>query len=87
MLDVKRKVSEFFDSFLIDTKTTEARSYSISLDGKDGWKALTLAANRTGCVPMLQIDLPEATSLTVIDTAMWDEVVKFLLAVEEKPDA
>lgn len=85
LLDVKRKISELFGSLLIDTKTTQARSYSISLDGKDGWKALKIAANRTGCVPALQIDLPEA-SLMVIELELWDEIQKYMLAVEVEDD-
>lgn len=64
---------------LIDNKTTDKRSYKISLDGKDGWLALKRDANRTppGCLPGFQIDI-QNVRLVVIEEDLFDEMVAAL---------
>lgn len=70
---------------LIDNKTTEARSYTISLDGKDGWNALKRDANRTppGCSPGFQIDIREI-SLIVLEEQWFDDLLDYTRVLEER---
>lgn len=68
---------------LIDNKTTEARSYTIKLDGEHGWLAHKTHANRTppGCLPALQVDI-SGVRLVVVEESFYDELIEGRESVE-----
>jgi hypothetical protein len=67
---------------LIDNKDTEGESYTIK---RSDFKAMKRDANRTppGCHPMLQIDIQDLR-LMLFEEALWDEIVNYILFLEEK---
>lgn len=75
-------LKSFLGKLLIDNKTTEAKSYTIT---RSDWEALKRDANRTppGCLPVLQIDI-QSLSLIVFEEGTWDEIVRHVLLLEKK---
>lgn len=67
---------------LIDNKTTEAMSYTIT---ETDWKALKRDANRTppGCSPALQIDI-RGLRLFTVEEDLWDETMNYIRLLEAK---
>lgn len=67
---------------LIDNKTTEGKSYTIT---DDDWKALKRDANRTppGCSPALQIDIRNLR-LIVLEEAWFDELIAYARVMEDE---
>jgi hypothetical protein len=74
------RIDSFIGRLLIDNKSTENKSYSIS---RDDWLALKRDANRTppGCLPALQIDIQDV-HLMVFELSTWDELVEYVLTLE-----
>lgn len=69
---------------LIDNKTTEAQSFTISL--KD-WLPMKRDANRTppGCSPAFQIDI-RGTRLMLVEEDLWDEALNYIRLLESMLD-
>lgn len=65
---------------LIDNKTTDNKSYSIT---EADFKSLKRDANRTppGCHPALQVDL-RSLRLMVIEEDLWDEITEYVRTLE-----
>lgn len=65
---------------LIDNKTTEKPSYTLT---EDEWKGLKRDANRTppGCHPALQVDI-KGTRLFIIEDPLWDEIQEYIRTLE-----
>jgi hypothetical protein len=74
------RIDSFIGRLLIDNKSTENKSYSIT---RDDWLALKRDANRTppGCLPALQIDIQDV-HLMVFELSTWDELVEYVLTLE-----
>lgn len=75
-------VRTIIGKLLIDNKTTEAKSYTIT---RDDWAALKRDANRTppGCHGALQIDIQDLR-LFIIEEAVFDEIINYARLLEEK---
>lgn len=68
------------DRLLIDHKTTEVGSYTIT---EGDWDELHADANRTppGCLPALQIDIRDL-SLMVVSLGTWDMAMERIVQLE-----
>lgn len=78
------KVNSPLGHILIDNKTTEAKSYTIT---KDDFNALIRDANRTppGCQAALQVDIQDLRLITLTE-AFWDDVLDYIRLLEARLD-
>jgi hypothetical protein len=76
------KLNSFIGLLLIDNKTTENQSYTIT---KRDFTDLKRDAQRTppGCHPALQIDIQDL-HLMCFELGLWDEIVKYVIALESQ---
>jgi hypothetical protein len=76
------KISSFIGRLLVDCKSTEAGSYTIS---EADWLALKKDANQTppGCLPALQIDIRDV-HLMAFELSTWDALVEYVMNLERR---
>lgn len=85
LLDVSQRFSTWFSRILFDAKSTDKESYSIS---KKEWAKVKRNANRSpidgmSAIPAMALQIQDLR-LVVFEEDFWDQLVKYLIALEAR---